>query len=47
MNLQKLMDFVDRVEFILFRNNTDHFDIMENLQDPKNELLKTLISNIL
>lgn len=44
---KKLIDLVDQVEFILYRNNTDHFDIMEKLMDPTNDLSKTIITNIL
>ncbi|XP_015124053.1 kynurenine formamidase isoform X2 [Diachasma alloeum] len=43
---QQLLNFVDRVEYILLRNNIDHFDIVENLPDPRFLLTKSIIDNI-
>ncbi|XP_054016738.1 kynurenine formamidase [Hylaeus anthracinus] len=43
---QKLVTMVDDVEYILLRENTDHFDIVERLTDPEFALTKALLNNI-
>ncbi|KAK0172628.1 hypothetical protein PV328_005925 [Microctonus aethiopoides] len=43
---KKLLEFIDRVEFILLRNNIDHFNIIENLLDSNFLLTKIIINNI-
>ncbi|XP_033227925.1 kynurenine formamidase isoform X2 [Belonocnema kinseyi] len=43
---QRLLEFVDNVEFVLLRNNTDHFDIVENLTQPDFLLTKLILQNI-
>ena len=44
---QKLVKMVDHVEYILLRENVDHFDIAERLVDTEFVLTKLLLSNIL
>ncbi|XP_024942814.1 kynurenine formamidase isoform X2 [Cephus cinctus] len=43
---QKLVEFVDNVEYLLVRNSVDHYDIMEKLVDNNFILNKLLIKNI-
>lgn len=43
---QKLIDFVDSVEYILFRDCIDHFNILENLTDNNFTFTKLLLQNI-
>ncbi|XP_051153953.1 kynurenine formamidase [Leptopilina boulardi] len=43
---QKLVEFVDNVEFLLLRNNIDHFDIVENLVHCDFQLTKLILQHI-
>ncbi|XP_012282991.1 kynurenine formamidase [Orussus abietinus] len=43
---QKLLEFVDNVEFLLLRNSVDHFDIVENLTNDNFALTKLIIKNV-
>ncbi|XP_047352640.1 kynurenine formamidase isoform X1 [Vespa velutina] len=40
---QKIMSFVDNVEYILLRDNIDHFDIVENLLDTEFVLTRLIL----
>ncbi|XP_043668536.1 kynurenine formamidase [Vespula pensylvanica] len=40
---QKIMSFVDNVEYILLRDNIDHFDIVENLLDAEFVLTRLIL----
>jgi len=40
---QKIIPIVDNVEYLLLRNNIDHFDIVEKLLDPNYHLAKLII----
>lgn len=42
---QKLLKFVDQVEFLLLRNNIDHFDIVENLVHCDFRLTKLILQH--
>ena len=44
---QKLIKMVDHVQYILLREDVDHFDIAERLVDTEYTLTKLLLSNIL
>jgi len=44
---RRLTQFVDNVEFLLLRDNIDHFDIVENLTKSNFLLSKKLINNII
>ncbi|XP_043275781.1 kynurenine formamidase [Venturia canescens] len=44
---QKLIEFVDNVEFKLLRNSIDHFEIVENLGDKDFVLTKMILQMIL
>lgn len=43
---KKLVEFVDNVEFLLLRNNIDHFDIVENLVHCDFQLTKLILQHI-
>ena len=43
---QKLIDFIDNVEFLLLRENIDHFDVVENLMDPNFILTKLMMRHL-
>lgn len=40
---KKIIPIVDNVEYLLLRNNIDHFDIVEKLLDPNYHLAKLII----
>ncbi|XP_072743706.1 kynurenine formamidase [Anoplolepis gracilipes] len=40
---QKIISAVDNVEYLLLRNNVDHFEIVENLLDPNYHLAKLIL----
>ncbi|KAL6448153.1 hypothetical protein ACFW04_000281 [Cataglyphis niger] len=40
---QKIIPIVDNVEYLLLRNNIDHFDIVEKLLDPNYHLAKLIL----
>ncbi|XP_046817266.1 kynurenine formamidase [Vespa crabro] len=40
---QKILSFVDNVEYILLRDNIDHFDIVENLLDTEFVLTRLIL----
>lgn len=40
---QKIIPIVDNVEYLLLRNNVDHFDIVEKLLDPNYYLAKLIL----
>ncbi|XP_020285820.1 kynurenine formamidase-like [Pseudomyrmex gracilis] len=40
---QKLISIVDNVEYLLLRDNIDHFDIVENLLDRNYHLSKLIL----
>ncbi|XP_016914306.1 kynurenine formamidase isoform X3 [Apis cerana] len=44
---QKLITMVDNVQYILLRENIDHFDIVENLTNEEFILTKLILRNIL
>lgn len=40
------MSFVDNVEYILLRDNIDHFDIVENLLDAEFVLTRLILQHM-
>ena len=46
LKFQRLIEFADNVEYVLLRNNTDHFNIVENLIDQDFSLTKLILENI-
>ncbi|XP_076635700.1 kynurenine formamidase [Colletes latitarsis] len=44
---QKLVTIVDNVQYVLLRENVDHFDIVERLTEPEFLLTKVIMDNIL
>lgn len=43
---QKLITMVDDVQYLLLREHTDHFDIVEKLTEPEFLLTKTILANM-